>query len=240
MLSVAKSRARLPVQLTFAITNGVGALLGGIYSRSTHDLYENQKHSPVGWVGVVLSLLWLVITLAPKASVDKRPYSKSFHSYQQSYETLLQSSHCSSFELQQDDQGDALHSSILDDADDTNEKLPPGGRFYCFTTSAIFSRIITWVASKSLLQPLPMLGAVLDRSILVLGFICLVTGVVVFSGSFVSLLNQYFENLLETSLTNNIRPARQARIQWSGTFNQRRHILLVRPVDFWSLAWLPG
>src|SRR5262245_38455898 len=53
MLSVANSRTRLPVQLVFIITNGIGALLGGVYSHLTPNLYGKQKHSPVGWVSIV-------------------------------------------------------------------------------------------------------------------------------------------------------------------------------------------
>lgn len=195
MLSVANSRTRLPVQLVFAITSGIGALLGGIYSHLTPDLYGKQKHNPVGYVGIVFSLLWIATTLVPKA----RSYSKSFHNNQQSYEALLQSSHSSSFELEQEYQDDELHSSILDDADGTDAKLENGGRFYHFTTSAIFSRAIAWMASKSLVQALRTLRAIFDRTILVLGFLCIVTGVVVFSGSFVSRSDQYIENLLRNA-----------------------------------------
>lgn len=189
MLSVANSRTRLPVQLVFVITNCIGALLGGVYSHITPDLYEKQKHSPVGWVSIVFSLLWLVITLVPKASDYKRSYSKSFHGNQRSYEALLQNSHSSSFELEEEYQDDELHSPVSDDTGDTDEKLGNRGRFYYFTTSAIFSRGVAWIISKSPLQALRMLRAISDRCILVLGFLCIVTGVVVFSGSFVSRLN---------------------------------------------------
>ena len=189
MLSIANSRTRLPFQLAFAIMNGIGALLGRAYSHLTPDLYRKQKHSPVGWVSIVFSVLWLVTTLVPKASAGERSYSKGFHSNQRSYEALLQSSHSSSFELGQGYQDDELHGSTLDDADDMEEKLENGGGFHHFTAGVTFSRAITWMVSKSPLQALRMLRAIFDRTILLLGFICIVNGVVVFSGSFVSRLN---------------------------------------------------
>lgn len=239
MLSVANSRTRLPVQFVFAITNGIGALLGRVYSHLTPDVYDKQKHSPVGWFGIVFSLFWLVMTFIPKSNVDKQSYSKNFHSNQRSCEALLQSSHPSSFELEQEYQDDELHSPMLDDADETDERLENGRRFHHFTTNAIFPRAIAWMTSKSSLQALQMLRAIFDRSILVLGFICLVTGVVVFSGSFVSRFSTS-KACKEMSLTHATHPARQERVQWPCTFNQGRDILLVRSIDLWSLAWLSG
>ncbi|OAL47242.1 hypothetical protein IQ07DRAFT_468292, partial [Pyrenochaeta sp. DS3sAY3a] len=182
--NIANSRARLPIQLIFTTTNILGALLGVTYSRSTPDLYENQKHSPIAWASIVFSLLWLAIMVVPNASIDKQPYSKSFHSDQQSYEALLQSSHPSSSELEREDQDDQLHSDIFDEADDTDEKLDTRGRFSQFPKGSFLSRVTAWTASKSLFPALRMLRAILDRIILILGFVCIVTGIVIYTGSF--------------------------------------------------------
>ena len=143
----------------------------------------------------MFSVLWLVITLVPKVSAGKRSYSENFLSNQQSYEALLQSSNSSSLELEQEYQDDELHGSTLADADDIDEKLENGGRFHHSTASAIFSRAIAWMVSKSPLQALRMLRAIFDRFILVLGFLSIVTGVVIFSGSSASRSNQYIESL---------------------------------------------
>lgn len=189
MLSIANSRARLPIQLIFTTTNILGALLGAAYSRSTPDLYENQKHSPAAWASIVFSLLWLAITVVPRASVDEQSYSKSFHSDQRSYEALLQNSHQSSFELEREDQDDERRSSVSDDADVTDEKLNNGGRFLHFPKGAFLSRVLAWTPSKSLLPALRMLRAIFDRVILIFGFVCMVTGIVIYSGSFVGCPN---------------------------------------------------
>ncbi|PVI01778.1 hypothetical protein DM02DRAFT_704141 [Periconia macrospinosa] len=181
MLSISNSPTRIPVQLIFTLTNAFGALLGAVFSHQTPELYAGQKHSPVGWVGIVSSIVWLALTVVPKDDVKKSSYSENCQLYRQSYEALLRSSHSSSSESEHEYAEDDLDSIP---EENTDKKLEQPDRLSAFTARAIYSKAMAWMASKYPLQALQILRAIFDRTILVLGFICIVTGVIVFSGSF--------------------------------------------------------
>lgn len=195
MLSIADSPTRIPVQLVFSLMNAFGTLLGTIYSHQTPELYPGEKHSRVGWVGVVFSIIWLALTMQPKNGIKKPSSSETPRHTRRSYEGLLQGSQSSSFVSEQEYTDDDLHS-IIDEGENTSEKTEESGWFSAFTSRAIYSRAITWMASESPLQALQLLRAIFDRTILILGFICIVIGVVVFSGSFVSRLTYSMITLL--------------------------------------------
>ena len=50
MLSLARYRYALVAQLSFLGVHGLGLLLGAIYSGKTPDLYENNAHNKIGWI----------------------------------------------------------------------------------------------------------------------------------------------------------------------------------------------
>ena len=56
MLSVARSRLALPVQLCFLCVHSIGLLLGSIYTHNTPNLYENNSHNRIGWI-----VTWAVV-----------------------------------------------------------------------------------------------------------------------------------------------------------------------------------
>lgn len=56
MLSVARSRLALAVQLAFLGLHGIGLLLGTIYTYNTPQLYENNSHDKVGWI-----VTWVIV-----------------------------------------------------------------------------------------------------------------------------------------------------------------------------------
>lgn len=57
MLSVARSRLALFIQLSFLGLHSIALLLGKVYTRNTPELYKNNFHSKIGWVvtGVVVA-----------------------------------------------------------------------------------------------------------------------------------------------------------------------------------------
>lgn len=55
MLTIAKSNLRLPVQFGFLVLNAVGVFLSIIYSAYTPDLYPGNAHHSIGWV-----VTWIV------------------------------------------------------------------------------------------------------------------------------------------------------------------------------------
>jgi len=56
VLSVARSRLAVLVQLGFLGINGVALLLSTIYTKKTPDLYEDNSHHKLGWV-----IIWVVV-----------------------------------------------------------------------------------------------------------------------------------------------------------------------------------
>ncbi|TVY94001.1 putative membrane protein [Lachnellula willkommii] len=50
MFSISRSRYRLPVQILFLVTNAIGVLLVTIYNASTPDLYPDNAHHKIGWI----------------------------------------------------------------------------------------------------------------------------------------------------------------------------------------------
>lgn len=50
MISIARSRYRLPTQLLFLATNALAIFLATIYNASTPDLYPNNAHHKLGWI----------------------------------------------------------------------------------------------------------------------------------------------------------------------------------------------
>ncbi|KAK5173121.1 uncharacterized protein LTR77_003243 [Saxophila tyrrhenica] len=63
MLSVARSRYHLPAQLAFHVVNGLGVFTGFVYNNSTPDLYKHNSHHPIGWVVTSLTIAWTLMSL---------------------------------------------------------------------------------------------------------------------------------------------------------------------------------
>lgn len=57
MLTIARSKLSLPIQVTFFIVNSVGVIPAIIYNSKTPDLYPHNAHHSVGWL-----LTWITVT----------------------------------------------------------------------------------------------------------------------------------------------------------------------------------
>lgn len=63
MLSIARSRYTLALQLAFAATNATGVLLAVIYNASTPDLYPGNAHHKLAWVATAVAGAQLAISV---------------------------------------------------------------------------------------------------------------------------------------------------------------------------------
>ena len=63
MLSIARSRYALIVQLLFLLLNGVGVILSISFNASTPDLYEKNAHHKMGWIATWVMAAQLVMGL---------------------------------------------------------------------------------------------------------------------------------------------------------------------------------
>jgi hypothetical protein len=63
MLSIARSRFTLPVQLAFLVVNAFALVLGLVYNHKTPELYENNSHSKTGWIITWIASAWVFMAL---------------------------------------------------------------------------------------------------------------------------------------------------------------------------------
>jgi hypothetical protein len=63
MLSVARSRWTLPAQGLFHVLNGLGVFTGFVFHHATEDLYERNAHHPLGWVLTWFTVAWTVTSV---------------------------------------------------------------------------------------------------------------------------------------------------------------------------------
>ncbi|KXT03810.1 hypothetical protein AC578_710 [Pseudocercospora eumusae] len=61
-LSIARSRYHLPAQMLFHIVNGLGLFTGFVYNQSTPDLYENNSHHLIGWIVTAFTIVWTLMS----------------------------------------------------------------------------------------------------------------------------------------------------------------------------------
>ena len=77
MLSIARSRLALIVQITFLGLHGIGLLLGTIYRSRTPDLYENNVHNKIGWIVTWMILAQCVIGTLQSIITVGKPYESN-------------------------------------------------------------------------------------------------------------------------------------------------------------------
>lgn len=71
MLSVARSRYHLPAQMMFHALNAIGLFVGFVYNHSTPDLYVTNSHHPAGWVITALTVVWTFLSIATACTTHR-------------------------------------------------------------------------------------------------------------------------------------------------------------------------
>ncbi|RMZ85363.1 hypothetical protein DV737_g801, partial [Chaetothyriales sp. CBS 132003] len=209
MFSIARSRHALPVQLVFLALNGVGVIVGTVYNVGTPDLYEKNAHHSIGWIAtwvatahVVMSLLFLytgrtkssqataareTARFLPMSAENMAPFAESpvspYHDYRWSGEGGHHADRSFSGTTQNSrDLSPTNHAHRLSKEEPARRKrhsLFGMGRVDLFLSKRIQTQFFA-----RLLKATEMTYEMIDRTILVLGFIALATGVVTYSGIF--------------------------------------------------------
>lgn len=202
------------IRSVFLALNGIGLVSGIIVNAKTEDLYKGNVHRHIGWVatGIVLAhaLIDVLLRFAKqsrtKQSKEREGVGSSFRN---SMRTVYQSI-CSRL-LANEDRLDRIsrpengrdvprisqhhpfgeyENSESDDevAEDEYKSLVPGRRSFLRDNfiHRDFSRRSLTSASFGLLKILEFLYKAIDWTILVVGYITLVTGGVTYTGIFVS------------------------------------------------------
>ncbi|KAK4240750.1 hypothetical protein C8A03DRAFT_31138 [Achaetomium macrosporum] len=213
MLSLARSRYALLVQFGFLVVNAGGVLLGVIYNASTPDLYPNNAHHKLGWiVTFVVSAQVVVGVLARVAGMLKRekltggaeerqgfipvsteaiaehesrfpaPYGRLSNDSGQGTEPRTESLRSHSLS---DTPPSPRHKEFHNSDDDSDEDLE--AHLPMFTKSTKAHSIVAKVAGKisdRIWKVLIFAYNFIDRTILVLGFIALCTGIITYGRFF--------------------------------------------------------
>ena len=210
MLSIARSRLALPIQLGFVLVNAIGLLLGKVYNDLTPNLYENSAHHTLGWV-----VTWIVSAQAVMGLI--RAYGGSAEKEAAflplSVEAMAQHQEIHSLRATNPDMfpNDSGHgtdaastrshspSSMQDfyedetvvpesprDLEQETQDLEKRGFLRNDTINRFFSHTITSTAIRRAMKYVSKMYDMVDRVILILGFAALASGVVTYGGLFVS------------------------------------------------------
>jgi hypothetical protein len=215
MLSLARSRYTLFVQFGFLAMNAGGVLLGVIYNASTPDLYPNNAHHKLGWIVTVVVGAQVVVGLLARVAgalkrekvgraeerqgfipvsteamaehefrLDSGPYARFSNDSGQRTELGTESLRSNSLSSGTESlRKEYRHED--DDADDDLEAHVP-----MFTKSSKAHSMVAKVAGKisdRFWKVLLFAYNFVDRTILILGFIALCTGIIAYGRFFVSI-----------------------------------------------------
>jgi hypothetical protein len=214
MLSLARSRYTLLAQLAFLATNAIGVVIGIVYNRDTPDLYPHNAHHKLGWIVTwvvmaqvaigVLGRIGGVLKSEPGRPAEQQSFIPVSSEAMAAHHRLSEFRLPKFFHRHSNDSGHGteLHTESLrsqsvsdgadspteppkeyasDDDDDEIELEPPPSR-----PSGLLSRLAGAVSSRAW-SVLIFAYNFVDRTILILGFIALCTGIIAFGHFFVSL-----------------------------------------------------
>ena len=215
MFSITRSRLALPAQFLFLIINGLGVVFGTIYNVQTPDLYENNAHHKIGWIAtwvmtaqVVMGLLFLYSgrskqtpAFAPERAAFLPVTMESMAQHNQMHLTAGYGTDHWSGDSGQGTERSSSHQSrdasptnpsrhtkpeVEEDDDDTVGVAPQGrGLLRNSFVDRYLTQRMPGLVSQRLWRVLETAYEVIDRTILVLGFIAITTGGVTYAGIFV-------------------------------------------------------
>jgi Domain of unknown function (DUF2427) len=211
MLSVAHSRYTIPLQFVFLIVNAIALLFGIIYNTSTPDLYENNAHHRIGWIATWVVCAQVVIGLiyaysgrgrsksgADYARANFMPVStQNMMGHQQLYSPVGE--YRWSGDSGQGTSGPATpdeeHFSKPEDDEEEEdvEVSTPLARGWLRSAALdkFFTSRVPSLVSNRALRVLRVVYNVIDRIILIFGFIAVATGGVTYGGIFVCISTNF-------------------------------------------------
>lgn len=210
MLSIARSRLALPSQFLFLVFNAFGLLFGTIYNSQTPDLYENNAHHKIGWIvtWVISMQVILALIFAYAGRGKSKSSSTSFervaflpvatNEHESPYPTgAMHEYRWSRDSGQGTEPGSSIHSpgspSCESQAEYEGFEKPeelspkpsnPRGWFHSSIVDRFLSKRVPGMLSSRVLRFFNSAYNVIDRIILPLGFIAIVTGAVTYGGIF--------------------------------------------------------
>lgn len=209
MLSVARSRYHLPAQVFFHLVNSFGVFTGLVYNHATPELYEGNAHHPLGWVVMVLTVVWTLISFYVAYGEDQGPKIASGSSLNAQrmakYERLSQMDeearqsrdsghgterHSASLYGSRQNSSDIVHQKPeepMDDlalGDEEIDDLERRGFLGDNRLDRFLSRSVGRISTQRATKGVRFAQIVLEKFLLLLGFAALLSGFIVFGGLF--------------------------------------------------------
>lgn len=214
MLSIANSRHTLIVQFVFIAANAVGVVLATVYHASTPDLYPNNAHHKIGWIVTWVVSAHVLVNLAGRvvntwSNNNLRAGYQCLHPFlpgQDSTPAAQDSYHSHT----SDDSGHGTASHSLPvrsgivpamcagsggvQSENSKEYSGDNDEFEDLPLSSADSpratlvAKITQIVSHDIWKYVEFGYRIVDRVLLLFGFIALTTGIITFARFFVSLL----------------------------------------------------
>lgn len=214
MFSIARSKLALPTQFVFLVLNCMGVVAGTIYNINTPDLYVNNAHHKIGWIAtwvvtaqVVMSLLFIysgrnkqeTIASSERAAflpptfqvAPSQPHHKYSWSGDSGQGTEPPSPTSASRDASPSSTNRAFNFQMPEQQEPEDfEDVPVSPirrRPSWFKNNVLDKYLSTRVpkyASQKIIKIAEVAYEVIDRTILVLGAIALITGAVTYSGIF--------------------------------------------------------
>ena len=215
MLSVARSRIALIIQLSFLGLHSLGLLLATVHSSKVPDLYENNVHNKIGWIVTLVVVAQCAIGLVKLAANIVKPQEARTEqqvsflpistealaqhqstAYQDGYRYSQDSGHFTASEPsrsqsfssnhdQEEEEEEERKLREYQDAQAEAEYTEKQGLLGNTKIQRAASRISAKISKRSM-KVLNVIYTAMDFIILPLGFVAIVTGTVVYGGVFVS------------------------------------------------------
>ncbi|RDW85428.1 hypothetical protein BP5796_03753 [Coleophoma crateriformis] len=171
VFSVARSHLTVAAQLVFLSINALGVLIGIIYNRSTPNLYEHGKHGTVGYIITLLVFAWVFLGFVDtysRRNLHKRHLTGS------------------DFSLQDDESENSIVDTTPEYNDDYNEPDSGDDEKHGFLRGKIVNRFLkgNFARFRRTIRAIQLFHLVLERAALVLGFLGITTGAVIYTGIF--------------------------------------------------------
>ena len=205
MISIARYKRTFLAQMIFLATNAVGVFFGVVYNAQTPELYENNAHRKIGLVATCLAFAQAIVGLLvfygratrqeeeyhdvryDKVSETHQP-SAYRYSRDSGTGTEPESSRTPPLGSPSDEEFDAgaerfkLNQADLDEINNEEHGLLGESKI-----DQYLSEKVKLIATRPVLRVTGVVYEFLDRTILIMAFIAITSGIATYGGHFVSL-----------------------------------------------------
>jgi hypothetical protein len=214
IFSIAKSRLTIPSQAIFFILNALGLFLGTVYNVNTPDLYENNAHHKMGWIFTWIAAAWVAmgiiniysdyvqgrrrsgeqisrVNLARYARLHQEPdnhrwSNDSGQGTERNSASLFGSSASPSTDSENQNFEESLQAYNDIELNEDSGEAEKHGFLRNTQVDHFLSKNIPRIAFGKTLAINRILYTIIERTVIIMGWVVFATGIITFSGIFVS------------------------------------------------------